>query len=208
MFCRAETLLSRFPWTAHTLPAPMQERHNRLRHQVDRLAFLAVRVGACLLWGRALGRDPTTCRIEQHCPSCGGPHGRPSFVGEEILDVSWAHSRDLIGVIVGPGRVAIDVESGMNDPPAALTGGRTPEERLQRWMLAECWAKAGYCELSDALDLVASCAYPNPRNGLPDPRELHRHLVTREGAHALILSTHPCSHVAPSEETTDTPSII
>lgn len=195
LVCTAQAVLHSAPKTLHALPALEQERHNRLRRHVDRLSFLAVRVAARLLWSRSSGLSPTECRIEQHCPGCGGPHGRPSFAGEKELAVSWAHSQDLIGVIVGPGCVAIDVETGTNDPPGTMTGGSTQRQRIERWMLAECWTKLGYCDLSAALGIVRGDMTPPPRGGLPLPGQLHRRLLSSNAAHALSLSTDPCEFI-------------
>ena len=74
-----------------------------------------------------------------------------------------------------------------------FTRGRTPQERLNHWLLAECWTKAGYCELDEALSLVRRSVSPPPKPGFPDPRQLHLcHLAGTE-ARALLLSQEPCT---------------
>lgn len=193
LICRSEHILSCSPAVLQTLPPPMQERHDRLRRSIDRHSFLAARIAAKLLWGWTLGRDPAECQLQQQCPTCGGPHGRPRFAANGALTVSWSHSQDLVGIIVGPGCVAIDVESGSTDPPPTLTRGRTPQERLDNWLLAECWTKAGYCELDEALSLIRRSVSPPPKPGIPDPRRLHLCHLAWTGARALLLSQEPCT---------------
>lgn len=91
-----------------------RERHDRFRHQADRDLFLAGRILARTLVGRALGCDPAAWRWRE------GPHGRPEI---DEPGVSWrfnlSHSAGLIVCVLADRReVGVDVEDRQRAPVA------------------------------------------------------------------------------------------
>lgn len=159
--------------TVDRLDDAQRARWARLRRRRDRDAFVAARVLASLLWSCLRGRPAHECRLEQRCQECGGPHGRPHVRDDPDVAVAWSHSGGLAAAIVGPGPVAVDVETGL--PPVELTGGPGPSDSARRWTTAECWTKAGYTDLAEALHHLRRGTVPSAPRGLPSLSELqHR----------------------------------
>jgi len=47
---------------------------------------------------------------QQHCPECGGPHGRPTIAEAPGLGVTLAHARGHVAAAVAPGVIGVDIE--------------------------------------------------------------------------------------------------
>lgn len=82
-----------------------------LRVPADRECYLATHVGLRLLLGAYLGLRPREVPLTRTpCPSCGGPHGRPSVAGHP-LHYSLSHSGSL-GLLAFAGTpVGVDTET-------------------------------------------------------------------------------------------------
>lgn len=83
-----------------------RSRYGKYRHDADRLMFLAGRMMARALVGRALGLAPGEWRWRE------GPHGRPEIAAPDTtLRFNLAHSAGLVACALSNGRdVGVDVE--------------------------------------------------------------------------------------------------
>lgn len=86
-------------------------RRQRFRWPEDREAFDAAHTLVRHVAGAFLDIDPVALAIEQSCPSCAQPHGRPSVAGYPDLGVSMSHSRGHVAAAVAWGRCGVDVET-------------------------------------------------------------------------------------------------
>lgn len=146
-------VLAGLPTLPNLLNAHQAQRRRAFVHQRDADAFLAARALTAHLWSFVTGTAAESFQFSQQCPRCGGPHGPPTGPTPG-LGIGWSHSDDLAAGVVGRSTVAVDVESGRNDPPPLVTGGGTTAERLRRWTLAECLTKSGHGSLDDCLQQV------------------------------------------------------
>ncbi|MFI7065176.1 hypothetical protein ACIBL3_29575 [Kribbella sp. NPDC050124] len=113
-----------------------QERSRvaRCAGEADRGRML---LGAALLRaaaGSLLGVAPAELTVDRTCADCGRGHGRPSVLGAD-LDASVSHSGQVVAVaiLVGGGRVGVDVER---------LDGR-PKADVLAWTIGEARFKAG-----------------------------------------------------------------
>jgi 4'-phosphopantetheinyl transferase len=118
---------------ADALTAAERARHDRLRRDADRDRFATGRALARNALAAELGLDPDAVRLRAQCPTCGGPHGKPSLPGAPAdLDFSIAHAGDRVLVAVARGApVGIDVEQvgETGDLAAEQAGVLTRAER-------------------------------------------------------------------------------
>ncbi|WP_018157634.1 hypothetical protein [Demetria terragena] len=172
------------PWSS--LSRVERGRHERLRMPVDRDDFVAARVAARRLVLAYDGAETTresmqAVRFEQHCPTCGGPHGPPRIVGRDDLFVSWAHAKGVVAAAVAECPVGIDVERIGAEPPPGLRGeGVLP---WLTWTRVEAVTKLGLADLDTALSWAPLLAHPSAtreRVNLPaGPVVLTDHCDTR-----------------------------
>ncbi|MFT4008793.1 MAG: 4'-phosphopantetheinyl transferase superfamily protein [Nocardioidaceae bacterium] len=159
---------------AGLLGATERERCARLHDPRDRAAFVAAHVLVRECAGALLGFSPDSVRIEQHCPRCSGPHGRPSVVGHSGVHASLSHTRTHVAAVTAWSPCGIDVEPlrPVRPPDSALT----PREReqlamqtdpatafLRLWVRKEALIKAGLGSL-DALDELDADAHQERLN--------------------------------------------
>lgn len=162
------------------LTPPEQERKARFRRPSDGEDFHAAHLLIRTCAARLLGVRPGDVVIEQRCPTCGGPHGRPAVVGHPDIGVSLAHSRGLVAAAAGWAPVGIDIEAfppaeGLvaEDLSAALTAAEImaidaapdgPRAMLLAWVRKEACLKAGLVDLDGlcGLDLSALPLAPPP----------------------------------------------
>ena len=109
---------------ADALCAVERARHDRLRRAADRDRFATGRALARHALAAELGLAPDAVRLRARCPTCGGPHGKPSLPGAPAgLDFSIAHAGDRVVVAVARGAaVGVDVEQVAE--AGDLAGGR------------------------------------------------------------------------------------
>lgn len=155
------------------------ERRDRLRATADRDDFTAARWLATAAH-RALSDEPFAAgRLVQRCDTCGGPHGRPQATSAG-LHLSWSHAHGVVAAAAAPGRLGVDVETGMRrgDHPIAtalsaterrlLSESADPEAAfLLAWTAKEALVKAGVAELDGfaGLTVLAGDARLVPRHG-------------------------------------------
>jgi 4'-phosphopantetheinyl transferase len=86
-----------------------RQRWARYRRDADRERFLA----GCALAKMAIadysGQRPADVSFDRTCRNCGRPHGKPAIRGGR-LELSVAHSGDLVAVAVATAPVGVDVE--------------------------------------------------------------------------------------------------
>jgi 4'-phosphopantetheinyl transferase len=95
-------------------------------------------------------RSTRSVRVDRHCDSCGGPHGRPRVLGSD-LQVSLSHSGSIVAVaLTRAGEVGVDVEHrstgrALPSPRNVLTASEPigrPEDLLTYWCRKESVIKA------------------------------------------------------------------
>lgn len=93
------------------LTATEQARHDRLRAERDRRAYLAAHRLVRLCAAELLGAEPTAVELAQQCPECRlTDHGRPYVVGAPEVHVSLSHTRGWVAAMASGGPCGIDVE--------------------------------------------------------------------------------------------------
>ncbi|MFP1627383.1 4'-phosphopantetheinyl transferase family protein [Streptomyces sp. 5K101] len=114
------------------LDAEERARAAALRVPADRECYLATHVALRLLLGAYLERPPREVPLTRvPCPSCGGPHGRPSVAGHP-LHYSLSHSGSLGLLAFAATPVGVDTETVPS--PAAV---REASDALHPRELAE-----------------------------------------------------------------------
>ena len=109
-----------------------RQRWARYRRDADRERFLAGCALAKMVIAGFTGRRPVQVALDRTCRRCGKPHGKPAIKGSR-LELSVAHSGDLVAVAVATVPVGVDVEQ--LDGRARPLGGGDPEA-LARVVLA------------------------------------------------------------------------
>jgi len=111
-----------------------RQRWAGYRRDADRERFLA----GCALAKMAIadysGQRPGDVSFDRTCRNCGRPHGKPALRGGR-LELSVAHSGDLVAVAVAAAPVGVDVEQleGRTRP----LGGDGDPDALARLTLAD-----------------------------------------------------------------------
>ena len=111
-----------------------RQRWADYRRDADRERFLA----GCALAKMAIadysGQRPGDVSFDRTCRNCGRPHGKPAIRGGR-LELSVAHSGDLVAVAVATAPVGVDVEQleGRTRP----LGGDGDPDALARLTLAD-----------------------------------------------------------------------
>lgn len=110
-----------------------RQRWADYRRDADRERFLAGCALAKLVIADRTGQRPGDVSFDRTCPRCGKPHGKPAIKGSR-LELSVAHSGDLVAVAVATAPVGVDVEQleGRSRP----LGGGDPDA-LARLALAD-----------------------------------------------------------------------
>ncbi len=154
------------------------------RYAADQARFRASRVLARQVVAELTGTGPEQVLIEQTCPACGGPHGRPA-TGPGGPYVGWSRAGDrVVAAATYGGPVGVDVESvaavgraeaGELAPAERDRGPWTPQRRAVVWVRKESVLKATGDGLAVPLaDLVVSAPEQPPRleswPGGPDVR--------------------------------------
>ena len=111
-----------------------RQRWAGYRRGADRERFLA----GCALAKMAIadysGQRPGDVSFDRTCRNCGRPHGKPAIRGGR-LELSVAHSGDLVAVAVAAAPVGVDVEQ-LEGRTRPLGGDRDPDA-LARLTLAD-----------------------------------------------------------------------
>ena len=111
-----------------------RQRWAGYRRDADRERFLA----GCALAKMAIadysGQRPGDVSFDRTCRNCGRPHGKPAIRGGR-LELSVAHSGDLVAVAVATAPVGVDVEQ-LEGRTRPLGGDRDPDA-LARLTLAD-----------------------------------------------------------------------
>ena len=99
----------------------------------DRERFLVGCALAKTVIAAGTGRRPADVSFDRTCRQCGKPHGKPAVTGGD-LELSVAHSGDLVAVAVAAAPVGVDVEQ-MDGRRHELGGGDV--QALARLVFAE-----------------------------------------------------------------------
>jgi len=110
-----------------------RERWAAYRRDEDRERFLVGCGLAKTVIAACTGRRPAEVSFDRTCRQCGRPHGKPAVRGGG-LELSVAHSGDLVAVAVAVAPVGVDVEQLEGRPHEP--GGGDPAA-LARMVLAE-----------------------------------------------------------------------
>src|SRR6516225_4521118 len=111
-----------------------RQRWAGYRRDADRERFLAGCALAKMVIADSTGQRPGDVSFDRTCRQCGKPHGRPAIKGGR-LELSIAHSGDLVAVAVATAPVGVDVEQleGRTRP----LGGDGDPDALARLTLAD-----------------------------------------------------------------------
>jgi 4'-phosphopantetheinyl transferase len=141
------------PWLDTLLDPAERGRRERFAFEADRARFT---VGAALLRlvaARLLDVAPDQVDVGRRCPSCGGPHGKPSL-GPRAPQVSVSHSGDWVTVATcQDAPVGVDVEHAgrRTDYTVLVSAVLSPDEApaaagaaafLRYWVRKEALVKA------------------------------------------------------------------
>lgn len=144
-----------------------QARHDRLRAERDRHAYLAahrlVRVCAADL----LAAAPTDVELAQQCPECRlTDHGRPYVLGAPEVHVSLSHTRGWVAAMASDAPCGVDIEQvrevSAGVPRRVLTAAEqawvADQDDPTRafavlWARKEALVKAGVGSIDDAARL-------------------------------------------------------
>ncbi|MEO9323377.1 4'-phosphopantetheinyl transferase superfamily protein [Nocardioides sp. C4-1] len=180
-------------------------RHDALVDAADRAAYAAAHLLLRDVVGELVGVAAHEVALEQRCPTCGGPHGRPRVVGHPGVHATLSHTRGAVAAVASSAPCGVDVERvrpGLTAPPDVLTdaeavwlGARpasTSAADLARlWVRKEALVKAGVTDLDGvgSLDVLADDGPATLAHGFE--------LVTWEGGGAVgaaaLSPTRPAS---------------
>lgn len=167
-------------WTARLDDLPLDSswldpvergRRDALLREPDRRRFVGGALLVRAVAGTALGVAPELLGVDRRCPSCGGPHGRPSVAGAPSMSVSHSGSVVMLASSTA-GDVGVDTEPADRqvDPaivPLVLGGGEriaAPDELLRYWVRKEAVLKACGVGLTVPMtDLTVSTPDSPPR---------------------------------------------
>jgi 4'-phosphopantetheinyl transferase len=124
------------PRLAGLLDAAEQERWAGYRREADRERFVVGCGLAKTVIAARTGQRPADVSLDRTCRHCGRPHGKPAVRSGDI-ELSVAHSGDLVAVAVAAAPVGVDVEQldgrgyelGGGDPDALARVVLADEER-------------------------------------------------------------------------------
>ena len=111
-----------------------RQRWAGYRRDADRERFLAGCALAKMVIADSTGQRPGDVSFDRTCRNCGRPHGKPALRGGR-LELSVAHSGDLVAVAVAAAPVGVDVEQ-LEGRTRPLGGDRDPDA-LARLTLAD-----------------------------------------------------------------------
>ena len=86
-----------------------RQRWADYRRDADRERFLAGCALAKMVIADSTGQRPGDVSFDRTCRNCGRPHGKPAIRGGR-LELSVAHSGDLVAVALATAPVGVDVE--------------------------------------------------------------------------------------------------
>ncbi|MEU9118040.1 4'-phosphopantetheinyl transferase superfamily protein [Streptomyces sp. NPDC048483] len=126
-------------------------RADAFRRQDDRDRYQVAHTALRRELSARLGTPPAEISfVRAPCPSCGGPHGRPSLPGH-TLHFSLSHAGDVVVLAYAQAPVGVDVEEYPTPVAAAEVGSRLhPRERAELAALpndrrpeafARCWTR-------------------------------------------------------------------
>jgi 4'-phosphopantetheinyl transferase len=111
-----------------------RQRWAGYRQDADRERFLAGCALAKMVIAGCSGGRPGEVALDRTCRRCGQPHGKPAIKGSH-LELSVAHSGDLIAVAIATAPVGVDVEQ--LEGRARPLGGDGDPGALARRVLAD-----------------------------------------------------------------------
>jgi 4'-phosphopantetheinyl transferase len=121
------------PRLAGLLDPTERERWAAYRRNEDRDRFLVGCGLAKTVIAACTGQRPADVSLDRTCRQCGRPHGKPAVRGG-ALELSVAHSGDLVAVAVAAAPVGVDVER-LDGRRYELGGGDL--DSVARMVLAE-----------------------------------------------------------------------
>ncbi len=143
------------------LTAIERERAAAFHAQADADDFVAAHLLARACVGAVTGARDVV--LEQRCPTCGGPHGRPAVAGDPATHVSWSHSHGWVAAVAATVPVGVDLETrgrrhdvgrlaartGTPAEAAAVAADADPElAYLRMWCRKEALVKVGALTLA------------------------------------------------------------
>lgn len=170
-----------------TLSPSERERARLLASPSAAHEFVATRAAVRRTLARYLRREPERVPLEQRCPRCGGPHGKP-VLSEDLrgaLSLSVSHSHDRVAALaVAAGHTPIGVDVEVLDARPrdvvstsrrfftrceAVAVERAPAAERARlfltlWTRKEAFLKATGDGLRRPLDSVEVSAFADPRS--------------------------------------------
>ncbi len=111
-----------------------RQRWAGYRHDADRERFLVGCALTKMVVAGCTGRRPGKVALDRTCRRCGKPHGKPAIKGSR-LELSVAHSGDLVAVAIATAPVGVDVEQF--EGRARPLGGDGDPDALARLVLAD-----------------------------------------------------------------------
>lgn len=154
-------------YDAALLSPAERARHDRLRREDDRAAYVAAHVLARECTGELLGIPPAHVVLAQRCAECGREgHGVPRVVGHPAVHVSLSHARQYVAAVAAHAICGIDVELVREGPARALTAAEADRVAASAdpatayttlWVRKEALVKAGAGSLGSlgTLDVLA-----------------------------------------------------
>ena len=162
MVAATEYVLASVP-DPESMLTDMERRRAVALHRVDdRDDFVAAHVLVRLCAATLTGTDPRSMVLEQHCPTCGQAHGKPTIAGLDTTHISLSHSGGWVAAAAAAKPVGVDVEVATRfDPtnlpvgPVLTTGERSAVEAaaqpvvafMRLWTRKEALVKVGLARL-------------------------------------------------------------
>lgn len=142
-------------------------RHDSLRREQDRAAYLAAHLLVREVAAALLGAEARELTVVQSCPGCGAVgHGAPTILEAPDTGVSWTHTDGHVAAVAVQGRsCGIDAElapdpAEFHAPAGALTAeeadwvGRQSDPSIafaRLWTRKESLVKCGVMSLDDVV---------------------------------------------------------
>jgi 4'-phosphopantetheinyl transferase len=119
-------------WACTTLSPAELERAASLQTAEHRQRFVISHALMRHTAAEALGEAAASVQIDQTCPRCRRPHGKPRLLDHPAWELSLSHAGDLVAVLLVRGRGGVDVEltGRAAAAPHLATRAFTAAERL------------------------------------------------------------------------------
>lgn len=156
-------------------------RHDALIDPADRAAYAAAHRLLRTVVGELVGVSADDVALEQRCPTCGGPHGRPYVIGHPEVHATLSHVRGTVAAVASTAPCGVDVElvrPGLTPPQGVLTdaeatwlaarpASKAAADFARLWVRKEALVKAGVTDLGGvgSLDVVTPAGPASTAHG-------------------------------------------